>query len=45
MPAETEIICTVRGDIKPSELGRTNVHERLLMRSPLLRGDVLGDVE
>jgi predicted metal-dependent phosphotriesterase family hydrolase len=45
MPAETEIICTVRGDIKPSDLGRTNVHEHLLMRAPLLRGDELDDVE
>jgi len=42
---DTEIIRTVLGDIKPSELGRTNVHEHLLMRSPLLRGDELGDVE
>jgi len=45
MPAETEIIRTLRGDIKPSELGRTNVHEHLLMRSPLLRGDGLDDME
>lgn len=39
-----EIIRTVGGDIPPSELGRTNVHEHLLMRSPLLRGDALDDV-
>jgi len=30
---------------KPPELGRTNVHEHLLLRSPLLRGDELDDVE
>ena len=45
MSATTEIIRTVRADIKPSELDRTNVHEHLLMRSPLLRGDELDDVE
>jgi predicted metal-dependent phosphotriesterase family hydrolase len=45
MSASTEIIRTVRGDIKPSEFGRTIVHEHLLMRSPLLRGDELDDVE
>jgi predicted metal-dependent phosphotriesterase family hydrolase len=28
---------TVLGDIDPQELGRTDVHEHLLMRSPLLR--------
>ncbi len=44
MPA-TEIIRTVRGDIQPHDLGRTNVHEHLLMRSPLLRGEELDDVE
>lgn len=42
---DTEIIRTVLGNIKPPELGRTNVHEHLLMRSPLLRGDELDDVE
>lgn len=42
---DTEIIHTVLGNIKPPELGRTNVHEHLLMRSPLLRGDELDDVE
>jgi len=45
VPFNIEIIRTVRGDIKPSDLGRTNVHEHLLMRSPLLRGDELDDVE
>ena len=44
MPAIPQIIRTVRGDILPSELGRANVHEHLLMRSPLLRGDELDDV-
>ena len=43
--AEGEIIRTVLGDIEPAALGRTNVHEHLLMRSPLLRGDELDDVE
>lgn len=45
MQANAEIIRTVLGDIKPSKLGRTDVHEHLLMRSPLLRGDELDDVE
>jgi predicted metal-dependent phosphotriesterase family hydrolase len=45
MQASVPIIRTVHGDILPSELGRTNVHEHLLMRSPLLRGDELDDVE
>lgn len=31
------------GDIDPRDLGRTNVHEHLLMRSPLLRGEELDD--
>lgn len=39
------IIRTVRGDIRPDELGRTNVHEHLLQRSPLLRGEELDDME
>jgi predicted metal-dependent phosphotriesterase family hydrolase len=42
MPAE--IIRTVLGDISPQDLGRTNVHEHLLMRSPLLHGDELDDL-
>lgn len=33
------------GDVEPRELGRTNVHEHLLMRSPLLRSEELDDVE
>lgn len=36
---------TVEGDISPGELGATDYHEHLLMRSPLLRGDELDDVE
>jgi phosphotriesterase-related protein len=40
-----EVIRSVRGDIQPAELGRTNVREHLLMRSPLLRGEVLDDLE
>ncbi len=42
---DAAIVRTVLGDCKPSELGRTNVHEHLLMRSQLLRGDELDDVE
>jgi 5-phospho-D-xylono-1,4-lactonase len=36
---------TVRGDIRPAELGRTDYHEHLLMRTPLLAGDELDDLE
>jgi predicted metal-dependent phosphotriesterase family hydrolase len=36
---------TVLGDINPRELGKTDVHEHLLMRSPLLRGEELDDRE
>jgi phosphotriesterase-related protein len=36
---------TVLGDIDPRELGKTDVHEHLLMRSPLLRGEELDDRE
>ncbi|MDQ5810814.1 MAG: aryldialkylphosphatase [Actinomycetota bacterium] len=36
---------TVMGDIDPRELGKTDVHEHLLMRSPLLRGEELDDRE
>ena len=36
---------TVLGDVAPGELGRTNVHEHLLMRSQLLRGEELDDLE
>lgn len=36
---------TVLGDIDPQELGSTDVHEHLLMRSPLLRGEELDDRE
>ena len=45
MQPETGVIRTVLGDIEPRELGRTNVHEHLLMRSPLLRGEELDDRE
>lgn len=38
-------IRTVLGDIEPQELGNTNTHEHLLMRSPLLRGEELDDLE
>ena len=38
-------IRTVLGDIDPRELGKTDVHEHLLMRSPLLRGEELDDLE
>jgi len=40
-----EVIRTVRSDIQPAEFGRTNVHEHMLMRSPLLRGEELDDLE
>jgi 5-phospho-D-xylono-1,4-lactonase len=36
---------TVTGDIAATELGRTDYHEHLLMRSPLLAGDELDDVD
>ena len=36
---------TVLGDIDLRELGKTDVHEHLLMRSPLLRGEELDDLE
>ncbi len=39
------MIRTVLGDIVPEELGRTDAHEHLLMRSPLLRGEELDDPE
>lgn len=39
------IIRTVLGDISPGALGRTNVHEHLLQRTPLLGGEELDDVE
>jgi 5-phospho-D-xylono-1,4-lactonase len=39
------VVRTVLGDIPADRLGRTDIHEHLLMRSPLLRGDALDDVE
>lgn len=39
------LIRTVLGDIRPEDLGKTDAHEHLLMRSPLLRGDELDDLE
>jgi predicted metal-dependent phosphotriesterase family hydrolase len=36
---------TVLGDIDPRELGKTDVHEHLLMHSPLMRGEELDDRE
>lgn len=39
------IVRTVLGDIPPGELGRTDVHEHLLHRSPLLPGEELDDVD
>ena len=38
-------IRTVLGDIEPQKLGNTNAHEHLLMRSPLLRGEELDNLE
>lgn len=39
------IVRTVTGDLDPGTLGRTNAHEHLLQRSPLLPGDELDDAE
>lgn len=39
------VVRTVRGDIPPDRLGRTDYHEHLLQCSPLLPGDDLDDVE
>jgi 5-phospho-D-xylono-1,4-lactonase len=39
-----EVVRTVRGDLEPGTLGRTDYHEHLLMASPLLAGDELDDV-
>jgi phosphotriesterase-related protein len=38
------IVRTAAGDVVPAELGLTDYHEHLLMRSPLLPGDELDDV-
>lgn len=38
-----KVVRTVLGDLDPGELGRTDVHEHLLMRSPLLPGEELDD--
>lgn len=43
--ARPRVVRTVLGDLEPSELGRTDVHEHLLMRSPLLGGEELDDPE
>jgi len=40
----TELVRTVSGDIAPSALGRVDVHEHLLMRTPALPGETLDDV-
>jgi len=45
MQPQARRIRTVLGDITPGELGRTDAHEHLLIRSPLLRGDELDDRE
>jgi 5-phospho-D-xylono-1,4-lactonase len=37
------VVTTVLGDVPAAELGRTNAHEHLLMRDPLLPGDELDD--
>nr|WP_167150419.1 aryldialkylphosphatase [Lysinibacter cavernae] len=41
--AQRGVIRTVRGDIDPSRLGRTNYHEHLFQVSPMLPGDELDD--
>jgi 5-phospho-D-xylono-1,4-lactonase len=38
------IVRTVTGDLPPDELGCTDYHEHLLMRSPLLAGEELEDI-
>lgn len=38
------VVRTVLGDIAPDALGRTDIHEHLLMATPLLPGDELDDV-
>jgi len=43
-PAGPRVVRTVLGDIAPEQLGPTDYHEHLLMRSPLLPGDELDDV-
>lgn len=43
--ARRPIVRTVLGDLGPEDLGSTDVHEHLLMRSPLLRGEELDDPE
>jgi 5-phospho-D-xylono-1,4-lactonase len=37
------VVPTVLGEVPVADLGRTNVHEHLLMRDPLLPGDELED--
>ncbi|TVR37737.1 MAG: aryldialkylphosphatase [Nitriliruptor sp.] len=39
------VVRTVTGDLPTHRLGRTDYHEHLLMRSPLLAGDELDDVD
>jgi predicted metal-dependent phosphotriesterase family hydrolase len=39
------VVRTVTGDIAPGQLGRCDVHEHLLMHTPLLPGEELNDVE
>jgi predicted metal-dependent phosphotriesterase family hydrolase len=41
----TPIVRTVLGDIQPEALGACDAHEHLLLRSPLLAGEELEDVE
>jgi 5-phospho-D-xylono-1,4-lactonase len=43
MTAPGDIVTTVLGDVPAAELGRTNTHEHLLMRDPLLPGEELDD--
>ena len=44
-PADDQrVVRTVLGDIAPEDLGATDYHEHLLMRSPLLPGDALDDI-
>lgn len=43
--ARPGIVRTVLGDLDPAEFSKTDVHEHLIMRSPLLSGEELDDPE
>jgi phosphotriesterase-related protein len=39
------VVPTVLGELEAAELGRTNAHEHLIMRDPVLAGEELDDVD